>query len=581
MRPENLVFSALTKPTLPTLSQLRQDLSDARRRAALAANAETQAGIAVALHREKHAEAARLRRELLVRRTPLCFFLSLRAFQKLESDPSRNLRLAPTSQNSLQDARNEICKLNIQVNAQASLLNLQRALATSPTPRRDSFSPIASPASATQRDGENSPNVSFTEIDLESPRPSPDPASVSSNEALDIPLRVSPTRAHATAVRTNANTDTEEANSIAMPPPAFRPRVNLRGFAGGGAVDAENVSPPVAAASRSPPTEPQITQTTTPSSQDTSVDVHITSMPRRALRERTRNVVYTEPSLKTKMRRPAGVKSEVDRFDDASIQTRNENTTEPDAAATTFPVATRFLEVFVDRHDASTRNEDTTLPDVAATAADTMFPVETHFLEVDVGVGAGELAATRGDSPVPIEPTLASLVGVSPFSVSPQAFETEQDEWEHSHSTPLAFVTHRHRRRLGRGFCESPETPVDVPGVEDDEVVTPNDELLTPPSDELLTSESDDGSPSPNGSNDSSLRVQIDSDSRSLSFPSSEKQNSASAVSSFHDSELVQFDGDGDVTEIASPPNQRLHPRRLSASVPTYLEPSVNRQMRQ
>ena len=124
MRPENLVFSALTKPTLPTLSQLRQDLSDARRRAALAANAETQAGIAVALHREKHAEAARLRRELLVRRTPLCFFLSLRAFQKLESDPSRNLGLAPTSQNSLQDARNEICKLNIQVNAQASLLNL-------------------------------------------------------------------------------------------------------------------------------------------------------------------------------------------------------------------------------------------------------------------------------------------------------------------------------------------------------------------------------------------------------------------------------------------------------------------------
>ena len=53
--------------TLLSYPQLRQDLADARRRATVAANAEAQAGIVVAMHREKQAEAARLRRELLVR----------------------------------------------------------------------------------------------------------------------------------------------------------------------------------------------------------------------------------------------------------------------------------------------------------------------------------------------------------------------------------------------------------------------------------------------------------------------------------------------------------------------------------
>ena len=56
--------------TLLSYPQLRQDLADARRRAAVAANAEAQAGIAVAMHRERQAEAARLRRELLVRERP-------------------------------------------------------------------------------------------------------------------------------------------------------------------------------------------------------------------------------------------------------------------------------------------------------------------------------------------------------------------------------------------------------------------------------------------------------------------------------------------------------------------------------
>ena len=61
-----------TNPTTTLLScpQLRQDLADARRRAAVAANAEAQAGIVVAMHRERQAEAASLRRELLVRERP-------------------------------------------------------------------------------------------------------------------------------------------------------------------------------------------------------------------------------------------------------------------------------------------------------------------------------------------------------------------------------------------------------------------------------------------------------------------------------------------------------------------------------
>ena len=62
------------RPTLTTTllscPQLRQDLADARRRAAVAANAEAQAGIVVAMHRERQAEAASLRRELLVRERP-------------------------------------------------------------------------------------------------------------------------------------------------------------------------------------------------------------------------------------------------------------------------------------------------------------------------------------------------------------------------------------------------------------------------------------------------------------------------------------------------------------------------------
>ena len=64
--------------TLLSYPQLRQDLADARRRAAVAANAEAQAGIVVAMHRERQAEAARLRRELLVRdkERPARFVLS-------------------------------------------------------------------------------------------------------------------------------------------------------------------------------------------------------------------------------------------------------------------------------------------------------------------------------------------------------------------------------------------------------------------------------------------------------------------------------------------------------------------------
>lgn len=74
-----------------------------------------------------------------------------------------------------------------------------------------------------------------------------------------------------------------------MPPPATaRPRVNLRGFAA-----RETTSPAtrrMTNGGRRPPSSPQVQTATT--------------TPRRALRYRHKTVVYTEPSLKTKMRRP-------------------------------------------------------------------------------------------------------------------------------------------------------------------------------------------------------------------------------------------------------------------------------------
>lgn len=291
------------RPTLTTTPlscpQLRQDLADARRRAAVAANAEAQAGIAVAMHRERQAEAARLRRELLVRERPALGLsvsvvimisrisksvIARRKKKRLSDDASpllARLLLRARPQTSLSDAREEIRKLKIQVDAQASLLRLQRALDTSPANRSTNRDASPAASTTTRREPEEAAKKS------PSKPPSPEPWSpvrgVSNTLGLVPPI-------DACVSRSRENEKTEVSTS---PPPATRrPRVNLRGFA------ARETTSPVCHSRRvtngglsglEPRSSPPSTATT----------------PRRQrLRYRHKAVVYTEPSLKTKMRRP-------------------------------------------------------------------------------------------------------------------------------------------------------------------------------------------------------------------------------------------------------------------------------------
>ena len=246
------------RPTLTTTllscPQLRQDLADARRRAAVAANAEAQAGIVVAMHRERQAEAASLRRELLVRERPALglYGIGFGREANLEGRSSRVRKKKPSSddaspllarlfarpQTSLSDAREEIRKLKIQVDAQASLLRLQRALDTSPANR--STNRDASPAaSTTRREPEGRPSKKTP-----SKPPSPEPWSpvrgVSNTLGLVPPIscfesareKTKASKARDTDACVSQSREDEKTEVSTMPPPASaRPRVNLRGFA--------------------------------------------------------------------------------------------------------------------------------------------------------------------------------------------------------------------------------------------------------------------------------------------------------------------------------------------------------------
>jgi len=292
------------RPTLTTTPlscpQLRQDLADARRRAAVAANAEAQAGIAVAMHRERQAEAARLRRELLVRERPALGLsvsvvimisrisksvIARRKKKRLSDDASpllARLLLRARPQTSLSDAREEIRKLKIQVDAQASLLRLQRALDTSPANRSTNRDASPAASTTTRREPEEAAKKS------PSKPPSPEPWSpvrgVSNTLGIVPPI-------DACVSQSRENEKTEASTMPTMPPPATRrPRVNLRGFAA-----RETTSPATRRVTNGglsglePRSSPPSTATT----------------PRRQrLRYRHKAVVYTEPSLKTKMRRP-------------------------------------------------------------------------------------------------------------------------------------------------------------------------------------------------------------------------------------------------------------------------------------
>ena len=303
------------RPTLTTTllscPQLRQDLADARRRAAVAANAEAQAGIVVAMHRERQAEAASLRRELLVRERPALglYGIGFGREANLEGRSSRVRKKKPSSddaspllarlfarpQTSLSDAREEIRKLKIQVDAQASLLRLQRALDTSPA-NRSTNRDTSPAASTTRREPEGRPSKKTP-----SKPPSPEPWSpvrgVSNTLGLVPPIscfesareKTKASKARDTDACVSQSREDEKTEVSTMPPPATaRPRVNLRGFAA-----RETTSPAtrrMTNGGRRPPSSPQVQTATT--------------TPRRALRYRHKTVVYTEPSLKTKMRRP-------------------------------------------------------------------------------------------------------------------------------------------------------------------------------------------------------------------------------------------------------------------------------------
>ena len=201
------------RPTLTTTllscPQLRQDLADARRRAAVAANAEAQAGIVVAMHRERQAEAASLRRELLVRERPALglYGIGFGREANLEGRSSRVRKKKPSSddaspllarlfarpQTSLSDAREEIRKLKIQVDAQASLLRLQRALDTSPANR--STNRDASPAApTTRREPEGRPSKKTPSKPLRQSRGRPS-AAFRTRSVSCLPSRVSNLRA--------------------------------------------------------------------------------------------------------------------------------------------------------------------------------------------------------------------------------------------------------------------------------------------------------------------------------------------------------------------------------------------------
>lgn len=294
------------RPTLTTTPlscpQLRQDLADARRRAAVAANAEAQAGIAVAMHRERQAEAARLRRELLVRERPALGLsvsvvimisrisksvIARRKKMRLSDDASpllARLLLRARPQTSLSDAREEIRKLKIQVDAQASLLRLQRALDTSPANRSTNRDASPAASTTTRREPEEAAKKS------PSKPPSPEPWSpvrgVSNTLGLVPPI-------DACVSRSRENEKTEASTMPTMPPPATRrPLVNLRGFA--------------ARETTSPATQKKkVTNGGLSGLEPRSSPPSTATTPRRQrLRYRHKAVVYTEPSLKTKMRRP-------------------------------------------------------------------------------------------------------------------------------------------------------------------------------------------------------------------------------------------------------------------------------------
>ena len=174
------------------------------------------------------------------------------------------------------------------MDAQANLLKLQRALRLSPANRSTGKNAYASPAASTT--SRRSFRESFPTQNDSAP-PSPEPWSpirgVSNTLLLHVPSALENASENAVSRQSPKNAEPM------MPPPATSgaPRVNLRGFAA-----RETATPGEATR---PPTRGKKNVQTSAGSEPPP-----TSTPRRALRHRHKPVVYTEPSLKTKMRRP-------------------------------------------------------------------------------------------------------------------------------------------------------------------------------------------------------------------------------------------------------------------------------------
>ena len=262
---------------------MRGELSDARRRVDIANHARKQALIVTALFRAQCEEAAREKRDLLVRRddarderatsapsTKRPLVVRSRDIRALSRSPA-----AFTAQARLRASSEEITKLKIQLDAQAGLLRLQRALETSsPSPPARS-SPSLEPVASSRAAAAATPG-SLGVPDRTPPSPEPWWEPPSPMNAAD-PATLSP------------------------PPPPTTMR-SARGFA---ALATAAVSPAVPS-DRGVEDAAAAYPAGSVSTPGGAFGFVVASPPSlvRSLRARRAALSYAEPSLKTKMRRP-------------------------------------------------------------------------------------------------------------------------------------------------------------------------------------------------------------------------------------------------------------------------------------
>ena len=263
---------------------MRGELSDARRRVDIANHARKQALIVTALFRAQCEEAAREKRDLLVRRDDardeLATFAppSTKRPLVVRSRDTRALSrslAAFNAQARLRASSEEITKLKIQLDAQAGLLRLQRALETSsPSPPARS-SPSLEPVASSRAAAAATPG-SLGVPDRTPPSPEPWWEPPSPMNAAD-PATLSP------------------------PPPTTTMR-SARGFA---ALATAAVSPAVPS-DRGVEDAAAAYPAGSVSTPGGAFGFVVASPPSlvRSLRARRAALSYAEPSLKTKMRRP-------------------------------------------------------------------------------------------------------------------------------------------------------------------------------------------------------------------------------------------------------------------------------------